>query len=796
MKVDGSLKSLLQGVSQQPARDRLPGQCTEQINMSSDPVAGLTKRPPTDLVSSLGDVGKCSWYKFETRDGKKWLAKFTSSPADIEVTDLNGVPAPVSIGLSAKDYIFQFNSLRFTSIDETTYITNPDRIVGLEGTGFPYYNNRAGGVKAAIVQILGGAYGRNFVIRMNGGVAAQYLVPNGADKNDVQYARTSYIAQMLRNQLITNLPGPDWFINLAGDVILIQRQDGATFDLSTSDDAGNLNMKSMVSQVKTTADLPRFAPAGYVVRIATKADPDEDAFYRFVLEASPELVNGEGFGQTGYWKETVAPNTGYRFIRESMPVTLTYFPDTASFSFDLGTWEFRTSGSRVSNPDPSFVGGKITDMGSFQGRLVMVSGSNVIMSRTNKHNDFWIKSVTAQADTDPIDISSSTVEASAMLGVVPHNKDLVLFSAKGQFVVYGRNAITPSNASLVLTTSFEAELSAKPAPAGRNVFFATNYGRFTNIREFYTEGGTDINDTRPITQHIKEYIVGKVKNIAATSNYDTLIINTDTDREAIYVYQYIWADNEKVQSSWSKWILNQPVEYVFFDEELIYFVIETSSGYALLRMSLDVKDTEGITYPAYLDNRFDVFGVNTQFVLPYDYLSAENILCVQAAGCPNPGLLANIASKVFVPGQGWTITLAQNMEGGDILAGIPYMQSYTPTMPNVKDADGVVIGTAKLRVRNFIVSVQDTGYLEAQLNSKYYTSAPIVFEGRIISEPTDIIGKAALYNGPLIVPFREDTSLADFTIRSYSHLPLTLLDIEWVGQYTKKGKRISTGSNA
>ena len=49
MSVSGTLGSLLQGVSQQPAHIRNDGQVTEQVNMVSDVVRGLTSRPASDL---------------------------------------------------------------------------------------------------------------------------------------------------------------------------------------------------------------------------------------------------------------------------------------------------------------------------------------------------------------------------------------------------------------------------------------------------------------------------------------------------------------------------------------------------------------------------------------------------------------------------------------------------------------------------------------------------------------------------------------------------------------------------
>ena len=78
MKVDGSLVSLIQGVSQQPPRDRLPGQCSVQENMTSDPVDGLGRRPPTEYVGDLfvNDAGVTKWEEFVAPDGMKYIVGY------------------------------------------------------------------------------------------------------------------------------------------------------------------------------------------------------------------------------------------------------------------------------------------------------------------------------------------------------------------------------------------------------------------------------------------------------------------------------------------------------------------------------------------------------------------------------------------------------------------------------------------------------------------------------------------------------------------------------------------------
>ena len=54
MGINGSLGTVLQGVSQQQPRVRLPGQVTEQINIHSDVVKGAVSRPPVLEIKVIG----------------------------------------------------------------------------------------------------------------------------------------------------------------------------------------------------------------------------------------------------------------------------------------------------------------------------------------------------------------------------------------------------------------------------------------------------------------------------------------------------------------------------------------------------------------------------------------------------------------------------------------------------------------------------------------------------------------------------------------------------------------------
>lgn len=792
-KVDGSLKSLLQGVSQQPARDRLPGQATLQDNFSSDPITGLTRRPATDLVNKLitsADVR--GWHDFDTKDGQKFIAAFYGST--VKVFDLNGNERTVTIDSNATAYLATVGELRASTIENDTYVVNRAKTVTMLPTVREYFNDKDRR-QVCVIQVLGGQYGRNYTIKINGTQYATLTIADGSEKEHISQTRTKWIAEQLHAQLPTTMAGATWGKAIQDDIIVLWADNGDDYTITVNDDYGNVNIKANGMTVARNEDLPRFAPHNMIVRVAEKTDPETDIWFRFIIDGKEDdwTYNTLQFGQQGYWQEAVAPDTEIDFDNSTMPHMLRFYPNDGTFKFMRMDWSERAVGTTTSNPDPSFVNARITDVGTFQGRLVFTSGPNVIMSRTNKEQDFWFGSASAQAQSDPIDVRSK-VEASTMQAIIQHNRDLVIFSNKGQFIIYGRTALTPENAALVLTSAFEAELRAKPVGSGRNVFFATNFGSYTNIREFFVESGTDINDSRAITQHVKKYIEGKVTKLSASSNYDTLLVQTDNDARTIYWYQYIWTDTEKVQSSWSKLMFPSGVVYTFFDEEIVYVIQKDGDDYYLTRMSLDVQDSAGMAYHVHLDNRFDVFEVNRQFVLPYDYLRNQSLLAVQSTNCPNPGLLVPIDSVVYDPAYGYVVTLKSDMFGGDIIVGAKYLSRYQPTMPQVKDQDGVKVGTGNLVISKFKTALSKTGEIIGRVLSKYGNGPDVRFNGRIVGDLNNQVGVQPLSDDTFTLPYGQKADLAEIEFYTESHLPLTMLDIEWEGQYMKRGKRISTNS--
>jgi hypothetical protein len=765
------------------------------------------------MLGYLGAENAKAWGTFQTQDGRKFFAKMHQT--GIRIFDYNGTEYPVDYEGNNTAYLAASGRWSFCTVKNKVYAANDAIITAMSSTTNTYWN---GNRNAAILQVLGGLYGKTYSITIDGVLYVQFKTVNGSEASHSEYVGTVYIATVLKYLLdnptaltsgpigpgdiyrgssfySTALPG-SFTKGQAGDLLTIINT--ADFTIEVNDDYNNVNFKAMNGTVNDEADLPKSAQHNYVVRVAQQNDPTEDLWLRFISDVT--TTPGQGFGQAGAWYECLAPGYSIGIIYETLPRVITF--DGTRFKFAVETWALRTVGTETTNPTPSFVGYGINDMALFQSRLVFVAGSSVVMSRSKKYTNFFVGSATTIAADDPIDITSQAAFASELKYAIPHNKDLVIFSNQGQFIVFGRTTATPSATALVLTTSFEADMNTKPSACGRNIFFATQYGRFTGIREFYTEGGTDINDTRPATTHVKEYLLGRSFKLTSTSNYDTLIVHTGQYYGRLGVYQFLWSDNTKIQSAWSTWDFEQPPVFSFFDAEDLYIISESRDshsgnwgGYYLQRLSLDTVAEDELTYHVHLANKFDVSGVHTQFELPvYPYYHVWPLTIVQAAGCPNPGLPVKVLSIVYnSPSDRWVVTLADDMNGGHIIGGTNFTSEYWPTIPRMTDASGDVISNARLTITQFLVSLQNTGYIAGQKISKWSTNPIVEFEGYLVSSVSSIVGQPALDDYIFHMPFKEKVENAEVKFSSDKHWPMTLLDIEWEGTVNKRGKRLTIG---
>ena len=667
--ISSTIPNLIGGISQQPASIRLKTQGTTQINGVSDVVDGLQKRPGTEHIAkiSTSSLSGAFIHALKRDEDEAYIVLLTGTGTNvtdrIKIFDKSGVAKTVNVkdGSSTvtsgtlydavKAYLAAGTpqtSFAATTIADYTFLLNKTITVAKDSTVGTKRNPEA------LVYIATGDYGTTYKIQIKkSGTTtwknAAFLTTedsneagSGGSSNFEKVISTNQIAAELTSSItVVSAEGADehlsatvgdntWLntnfdtqgdgtshaafsVNTFGSVIHIQStkdSSGATvtngtamdFDIQVLDSRGNVYTRVYKDQTPSFTRLPGHGPTeaeGIVLKITGDSAKYQDNFYVKLDDA-----------KNGVWQETVGEGLQNSLDADTLPIQLIKETD-GSFSLKQTPWNSRVAGDDETNEFPSFNGKKINDIFFHQNRLGVLADENVIFTESGEFYNWFSPTVLTSLETNPIDVAVSNNKVSILKHAVPFSESILIFSDLTQFIMKSTEYLSPTNVSLNVTTEFEADLTAKPVGAGRFVFFATDNGAHTGIREYFVEVDSETNDAVEITSHIPQYILGDATHLSASSNNDMLLVLTgDSDAAKImYVYRFFWQGTNKLQSAWSKFTFDSTLITAEFLQDSIYMVVQRGSNVYLEKMKLSQDDSVSImsgTHPVHLDRRVKV----------------------------------------------------------------------------------------------------------------------------------------------------------------------------------------------
>lgn len=806
-RVDGSLGTLLQGMSQQPDRERLQGQVHDLENMTSDPLRMLHRRPPTlfQAAHTAPDVdpSKIFVHFYARGDNEEYMLVVYPNDGDVYVYGTDGTEYTSEISAGMQSYLSTANpkdSLEATTVGDYTFIINKN--VNVEGTlNEP---DEWGDTNPSRVSIVAEQYSRAYklVVRYTVGVTAktataEITTPDSTAPN----AELEVSANFTLNALVTALEtDTDFVANFTTSVggneaVMVPGGSVTSYSIEATDTTGGDAMLVINNrQIANIDALPIHEEADAVYKIVGGTDDADDYYMRFYV-AEEDTATGSYF-QEGTWVET---QYGTAELTQSTMPHMLIRGQTSTFvggaggetvdGTDIDSWAGRLVGDKNSNDLPDFVNQKIVDLAVFQNRLVFVYSEGVVMSVSGDFFNFWKKTVTTLLDDAPIGLSSAGVQVNLLRFAQLHNRDLVLFADKAQYTVLGNIAITPRTATMTESTQFVMQTEVRPAASGQNLFFAVNAGVYSGVREFYTDSDLNSNNARPITVAVENLIRGRIRLMTSSTNINKMLCMA-TSGSTAYLYEYLWEDAERLQSAWSKWKFREDL-YVFhieFIEDrlsiLSYDPVNLKLHVCNMDISQDVTQ-EFFEGDILLDHRTKKTGVNTT-ITGLDHLPNDiNLLdAVQGDGCPYPGMRIQIDSW-----DGSTATLRRDMQGGDVYIGVKYRSLVSPSQPFVRDDSNRAIGTSQLTIGSMYINFLDSGDFDVDVQAEYsYTERNA---GRVLGQESAAIGDFILTTGQFPVPVRARNDRSRITIRSDSPYPFTVSDVEWDGLFYKRGTRIT-----
>lgn len=593
------------GVSQQNPELALDNQCREMINCIPDVVRGIKKRPPANLVT-FQDINSnpdfLVSYIFHSYDrgenDEEYMMMATNNPVEpIQVFNSAGIKMMVTYDATAasalKLYLSSFN-LKGLTVQDRTWIVNRDVDVTIDTSTTsalaPNYD------KVAYYWLKRGSGDRynpfNYAVYLDGvAFSVDPAKPDQTTSNPPTGAEDSDVAAgMLAVKIDAD---PNYTCQHRGSILKITRTDGADFTFSSWDSWGNQASEGWKGSVNSITDLPKDMPFDnvYVEIVGSENNTFTNYFVKW---------NGTS------WEEVIDPKAN-RGKLANMPVKM----DRVALSAGVATfhiapidWSTPRVGNLDNNPDPSFVGQKIQDLFFYKNRLGIASSDSIVLSEAANYTNFYTSTALDTIDTDLVDVTVSTNQASNIYYAKPFNNSLYIFTKYAQYELTHSGAFGPSTVSIENVTNYPMKTDVEPVVMNNSLYFISVSNNRQQLREYIKADnlsvtGVDLNLATPT------YMVEPVKKLVADGVLGVVMCCTNSG--TVYVYNYKDDGSERVQSAWGTWkffddAINKTFEWVSLGN-LVGVIYKTANIYVYHRMFLD---DDGAT------NRYDV---------TYDYAS-------------------------------------------------------------------------------------------------------------------------------------------------------------------------------
>lgn len=767
-----TIKNLVQGVSQQPSFIRYPEQLEEQVNGFSTEVDGLQKRPPTVFLKKLAALQKGNasnmLVHFVNRDTtEKYMMVFTNN--QVYVYDLDGNQHAVAITSGTSSYLATNNprkDLQVITIADHTFVLNRTKTVKMSSTKSP--DNSGQGT---IVVVKNGQYGNTYTINGKG-----YTTPDGSQSSHVTSIRPERIAASLASAV-----GGGAFAS--HNYVFLPSKRGAT----VGDGYGGSAMVAIYDTAQKYTDLPYYAPNGFTVKV--KGDPNGGSEGSYYVKYN---------GDKSVWEECVAPNLPIKIDPHTMPHKLVRNAD-GTFTFDVIEWDERKVGDDDSNPLPSFVDNTLTNIFFYRNRLGLSSKENIILSESGSYYNWWMTTANDILDTDCIDVPVTSTKVNLINYMVVYMEDLYAFSDDTQFIIRSDATLTPKTASPVEITQFNSSPDCQPVVTGKNLYFATERGTFASIKEYYTlQDVSAMKNAQDISSHVPNYVPQGVYQIVPSTTENILLVLSDGDKKALYVYKYLFSDTTRVQASWSKWVFDGDVIGCGFIGSKLYMLLQRGNHYTLEAMdfSTNIKDNDTEPYRVLLDQKkaltngvYDDLMEVTTFNLRNTYGYSDDTAWAN-------GVVDVVDSEgVYYPQLKVTngkITLDGKFDDMSIIVGSPYLfhimfSTFYIKQQNTSGTTARAEGRTQLKYIN--LQYDHSGYFNAKVHQKsgmdfsYAMTSYMLGVSAKLGEPRDDTG---IFRFPVHAKNDE----VEISIDSDYPLPLSLIGLTWECMYTTKTRRV------
>lgn len=749
--ISHTLPNLINGISQQSPKVRLESQSSDELNTLHDVSKGLRKRLPTKRCLPV-NITEDSFVHYIDK-GSDGLFAIILDNNSISAVNLKN-NEPVKVNAPNLNYLNIGNAkprdvFAMVSVGDISWVLNKTRVIQenpiIEAAPPAWAAYRTKQTAADV------KYSIDLSLTVDGvhkHWGASYTVPKYKSDGKTAFDLSSVtVIEQVRNALTRVIEGGVLnrldIAQFGKDTLLVTPRAGhqgsfSNITIVASDSMADSYTVAFGSStaVRDFVDLPNVFRGGYTVKVSAE-EADSDDYY-------------VSWDSDGIWRETYKKGEKTRLQNDTLPWRLELNFDSHGkpyFDFVVYVYDGRCSGDEDTNPFPSFVGRKCSDVFFHRNRLGLLSEENTVLSEAASYRNFFVTTMRTTLDSDVIDIASPTNEVNELAYAIPFNKELVLFSPKAQFTLTSGDTLTPSNVALLQAAKYEADIRIRPITLGSSLFFVSKLGDVSALWEMTMLDSNSNLIASNVVAHAPTLIKGDIISMTGSALFNKIcLVARSGNTTTVYVYSFHTSNGEKLQSAWSKWDMPhaQIIDAKFINSEL-FFTLKRSDGKGYIEvMHVDEDpDTEKYGFVPHLDSLREIS-----------------------------------SNETIAEGERKYSDRVSNIT----FAGYPYTMLYELSPQVARSNDGIALAGARMQMRNFMLTLKDTGNFTVEVTPEGRETKTTEIASRVVGGLSSILSpRPAIMNGDRRFHVNSNAETVKVIIKSAEPLPFCVQSAAYEG---------------
>ena len=582
---------------------------------------------------------------------------------------------------------------------------------------------------------------------------------------------------------ITGGTGQAYLNGNHNDFHVISRQDQIfIINKTTTTAMSSTNVSgSVTATVASIANLPAASSnSGSIYKVANTSAAEDD-FY----------VKSDGTT----WNETVLPGISQGLDNSTMPHKLVR-TGAGTFTFSAITYTNRLVGDTVTNPEPGFIGEKISYGFFTNNRLGFLAADAVVLGQPatgDNFFNFFVNSAQVQTDADPIDLKCGSIRPVTLTAAVPVFQGVVLFSQQQQFMLFSDTSVlTPSQAVIKSISNYEVDGTVAPVETGTNITFINKTTDYCRVFGMQTQGQGDNPLFVDLGKTVTQYIPSSVSSLFSDTQNSFIGLYGQASKKIYYYRSYAEA-NEVLMRAWYSWEMPGNVQFFATDTDTMISVVKSDTKLTLLTSQLNALPTSTTTVsgqPSFdfmvapTSSSYDVNTKTTKLFVPFELISGLTPIAVQdtTVGSTQSGLFLTPTTGT----SGGNHFLLTGKDYTSVNWKVGYKLNFNVELPKVFVRRGETLDyTAYLTVARMKFSIGLSG--EVQFKIKPRGETEFSNTGHILNTGYSPLDQVPIEDENIFtVPINQKHD--NYTLKVFSDTPyiVSMNSATWEGNYATK----------